>query len=150
MEGGENWQHGRGKRTVIVQSVGEAYVECGVGVRGKSVSVLAVDVLGTAIIVAHCVADLCALHVSISMSLHLPSPIHILKPTHPTIALQLQANLATYMHIQRLSIPPIPANNRRHNHQLVLCNKVLDASFVFRGIVGLYGVDVEFQRRSKR
>jgi hypothetical protein len=46
------------RRTVTVQDILEAYVESGVGVGGKSISIFAYDIFGFAIIITHRIADL--------------------------------------------------------------------------------------------
>jgi hypothetical protein len=51
-------------RTVTIQDVLEAHVESGVRVRGKSIAILAIYILGPAIIVAHRITDLNAGQVS--------------------------------------------------------------------------------------
>jgi hypothetical protein len=49
------------------------------------------------------------------------------------------------MHIQRLAISPISANDSRDDHKLILGYEVPNASFILRGIVLLNGVNVEFE-----
>jgi hypothetical protein len=55
----------------------------------------------------------------------------------------------TYMHIHPLPIPSIPIQNRRHNHQLILRDKVPHASLELGSVVGLHGVQVEFEGRDE-
>jgi hypothetical protein len=55
----------------------------------------------------------------------------------------------TYMHIDPLAIPPMPIQYSRHNHQLLLRDKVPNAPLVLGGILLLDGVEVEFEGRGE-
>ena len=51
----------------------------------------------------------------------------------------------TYVHVQRLSVTPASADRRSHDDQLVLCDKVPNASLFARRLVAGVGLNVEFQ-----
>lgn len=53
------------------------------------------------------------------------------------------------MHVQRLAVTPTSADRRSHDDQLVLCDKVPNASLFARRFVARVGLDVEFQGRNK-
>jgi hypothetical protein len=54
------------------------------------------------------------------------------------------------MHVHPLSIAPVPIQNRRHHHQLLMCHKVAHASLVLGRVVLRDGVQVEFEGGGKR
>lgn len=51
----------------------------------------------------------------------------------------------TYVHVQCLTITPASTDCRSHNDQLVLCDKVPNASLFARRLVARVGLNVEFQ-----
>jgi hypothetical protein len=57
---------------------------------------------------------------------------------------------ATYMHVDLLPVPSISVQNRRDNHQLVLCAEVAHASLVLGGVAGGHGVQVELEGGGER
>ena len=105
--------------------------------RCEGVSVLAVDVLGLVVVVAHRIANL-----------YTPSAHHVL---HSISTLDLVHDLqfllaeSTYVHVHRLSIAAVSVQISRHNDQLFLSNKVPDAALVLGRLVAVYGVEVEFE-----
>jgi hypothetical protein len=108
----------------------EADIESGIGVRGESVAVLADNILGLVVVVAHCIADL---------STH----EHLSKIQACCQALRIV--LCTYVHVDLLAITPISIQNSCDDHELVFCDKVTDASLVLRSVVRRDGVEVEFE-----
>jgi hypothetical protein len=54
------------------------------------------------------------------------------------------------MHIHPLPIPSIPIQNRGHNHQLILRDKVPHASLELGSVVGLHRVEIEFEGCDER
>jgi len=55
----------------------------------------------------------------------------------------------TYVHVQCLAITPASTDCRSHNDQLVLCDKVPNASLLARRLVTRVGLDVEFEGCNK-
>lgn len=53
--------------------------------------------------------------------------------------------MSTYVHVQCLTITPASTNCRSHNDQLVLRDKVPDASLFARRLVARVGLDIEFE-----
>ena len=51
----------------------------------------------------------------------------------------------TYVHVQSLAITSASTNSRSNNDQLVLCNKVPNASLFARRLVARVGLNVEFK-----
>ena len=51
----------------------------------------------------------------------------------------------TYVHVQCLTITPASTDCRSYNDQLVLCDKVPNASLFARRLVARVGLNVEFQ-----
>jgi hypothetical protein len=51
----------------------------------------------------------------------------------------------TYVHVQCLTITPASTDCRSHNDQLVLCDKVPNASLFARRLVARVGLNVEFK-----
>lgn len=49
------------------------------------------------------------------------------------------------MHVHRLPIAAVSIQDRCHNDELVLCNKVPDAALMLGRFVAVYGVEVEFE-----
>ena len=49
------------------------------------------------------------------------------------------------MHVDLLSITSVSVQDRRDDHELVLCNKVTDASLILGSVVRRDGVQVEFK-----
>lgn len=56
----------------------------------------------------------------------------------------------TYMHINPLAISPVPIQYRRDNHQLLLCNKIPNASLVSGRFAFSHWMKVEFEGRCER
>jgi hypothetical protein len=54
------------------------------------------------------------------------------------------------MHVDLLPVPSISVQNRRDNHQLVLCAEVAHASLVLGGVAGGHGVQVELEGGGER
>ena len=102
----------------------------------KSESILAIDILGPVVVVAHCIADL---H---RVSFARPSPV---------IALSRGSSpVATYMHVNCLPIAPESVQNSRHDDQLFLGHEISDTSLILGRVMLLHGVEIEFECRSER
>jgi len=98
-------------------------------VGSECISVFTVDILRPVVVISHRIADLPQ-----ALASHLRIP---------------RRHRDTYMHIYPLAIPSKSIQYSRHNHQLLLRNKVPDAPFVLGGIVLLDGVEVEFEGRGE-
>ena len=96
----------------------KAHIKRDVRGRGEGLTSLAGDVLRTAVVVAKSILDL--YHIT-----PLASSLRLLPMASPE-----KARGKTYVHVDHLSIPPIPINNRRHHAQLILQHKVPYAPFI--------------------
>jgi hypothetical protein len=103
----------------------EADVEGGVGVRGECVAILANNVLGLVVIVAHGIADL-------QQHQFCPGP-------------SSTCRMATYVHVQLLTISPVAVDNGGDDDELVLCDEVPHAALVLLRFVAVVGLHVQLE-----
>lgn len=64
--------------------------------------------------------------------------------------LAVQGVIATYVHVQCLSIASTPAHRCRHDNELVLGDKVPDASFFACGFMTRVGLEIELEGGDER
>src|ERR1700753_4249731 len=99
--------------------------------RRNRVSVLADNIFGLVVIIAHRISDL-----SGSLALkELPS-CHLQPSTH--------------MHVNHLSITPMSVNNSRDDDQLILCDKISNASLLALRFVSRMSDYIKFEGRCER
>lgn len=111
----------------------KAHIERNVRGRGEGLASLAGDVLRTAVVVAKSILDL--YHIT---------PLALSFQLRPMASSERHGK--TYVHVDHLTIAPIPIYNRRHHNQLILQHKVPYAAFILRAVARDSG-EIESERR---
>lgn len=111
----------------------KAHIERNVRGRGEGLASLAGDILRTAMVVAKSILDL--YHITPLALSPDCAQWHIRKSTEKT-----------YVHVDHLTIAPIPIYNRRHHNQLILQHKVPYTAFILRAVARDSG-EIESERR---